>query len=112
MVGSSSGQIVLLGVFAHRAAGGKPGSQSRHALPDSHHPGGGYALFIAGIKIRYYLMLESLVQRLGLGGVPSGVFAVLLTVAQGPPDVRHIGFGPPAVYFREVEAAIDEHLHA
>src|SRR5580704_14708967 len=38
-VGRRPRQVVSLGVFAHRAVGGKPRCQSRHALPHAGYPG-------------------------------------------------------------------------
>ena len=37
---------------------------------------------------------------------------MLLAVAQRPADLGRVGLGPPAVQLREVEAAVDQHLHA
>src|ERR1700735_4832467 len=45
-VGRRPRQVVSLGVFAHRAVGGKPRCQSRHALPHAGDPGVGGAFFL------------------------------------------------------------------
>ena len=37
---------------------------------------------------------------------------MLLAVPQCPPDFRRVGFRPPAIQLREIDAAIDQHLHA
>ena len=37
---------------------------------------------------------------------------MFLTVPQCPSHFRRVGFRPPAVQFREIDAAIDEHFHA
>ena len=37
---------------------------------------------------------------------------MFLAVTQSPPHFRRVGFRPPAVQLREIEAAVDEHLHA
>ena len=37
---------------------------------------------------------------------------MFLTIPQRPTYFRRIGFRPPAVQFRQVDAAVDEHLHA
>ena len=36
---------------------------------------------------------------------------MFLAVAQRPANFRRIGFRPPAIQFREIDASIDEHLH-
>ena len=36
---------------------------------------------------------------------------MLLAVPQRPADFRRVRFRPPAIQFREIDAAIDEHLH-
>ena len=38
--------------------------------------------------------------------------AVFQAVANGPAEVGGVGFGPPAVELRQVQAAIGQHLHA
>ena len=67
---------------------------------------------VAGIKLRDHLAFEQLVERLGFGRVPGRIVAMLLAIPQRPAHFRGVGFGPPAVQFREIDAAIDEHLHA
>src|ERR1017187_7897909 len=37
---------------------------------------------------------------------------MFLTVAQRPTQIVDKGFSPPAVQFRKIDAAIDEHFHA
>ena len=37
---------------------------------------------------------------------------MFLAIPQCPPHFRRVGFRPPAVQLREIDAAIDEHLHA
>ena len=37
---------------------------------------------------------------------------MLLAVPQRPPHFGRVGFRPPAVQFRKIDAAIDEHFHA
>ena len=37
---------------------------------------------------------------------------MFLTIPQRPPHFRRVCFRPPAVQFRKIDAAIDEHFHA
>ena len=60
----------MLGVFAHRAVGGELRSQARHAFAHPFDPGGGNALFVAGIKFGNHLAFESFVECLGFRRVP------------------------------------------
>ena len=50
MVGGRGREVVLLGIFAHRAVGGEARCQPRHAFPHPRHPGRGNALLVAGMK--------------------------------------------------------------
>ena len=37
---------------------------------------------------------------------------MLLAIPDCPPHFRRVRFRPPAIQFREIDASIDEHLHA
>ena len=37
---------------------------------------------------------------------------MFLAVSQCPPHFRRVGFRPPAIQLREIDAPIDEHFHA
>ena len=37
---------------------------------------------------------------------------MLLAVAYRPSQIRKIGFRPPAIQFRKIDASIDQHFHA
>ena len=36
---------------------------------------------------------------------------MFLAIPQRPPHFRRVGFRPPTVQFREIDASVDEHLH-
>src|ERR1035438_6527015 len=91
VVGGCGREVVLLGIFAHRAVSGKARSQPRHAFPHPPDPGRGHALCVTGMKLRDHLPFEPLVKNLRLGGVPRRIIAVLLAIPQRPPQIRDIG---------------------
>ena len=102
----------MLCVFAHRAVGGEARCQACHAFTHPRDPGGGNAFLVAGIELGDHLAFEPFVERLGFGRVPSRIGAMFLAIPQRPAHFRDIGFGPPAIQFREIDASVDEHLHA
>ena len=59
----------------------------------------------------YDLILEQVVQGLSFDRVQGRIIAVFLAVAQRPADFGCVGFGPPAVEFRQIDAAVDQDLH-
>ena len=63
MVGGCGWKVVLLGVFAHGAIGGKERYQPRHALPHSLDPCGRNAALVSRIKFRDHLAFEQVVER-------------------------------------------------
>ena len=48
----------------------------------------------------------------GLMGVPSRIFPMLLSVSQCPSRFRAIGLRPPAVQLGKIEASVDQDLHS
>src|SRR5208283_1451434 len=94
---SSSREVMLLSVFTHRATRGITWCQLSHALPHPRHPGGRNTMLVAGIELRDHLALEQVVERFRFGSVPSEIVAMLLAVAQRPPDFRRVCFRPPAI---------------
>ena len=112
MVGGRSREVALLGVFAHRAVGGEVRCQPRHAFPHPLDPCGRNAIRVAGIELRDHLAFKPVIQRCGFDRVPGRIIAMFLTISQRPPHFRRVGFRPPAVQFRKIDTAIDEHLHA
>src|SRR5216117_3404853 len=57
-VGGRSREVMLLGVFTHRAVNAKARRQPRHALPHAPDPCSGNAALVSGIKLRDHLSLE------------------------------------------------------
>jgi SAM-dependent methyltransferase len=51
-VGGGGREVLLLGVFAHRAVGGKARCQPGHAFPHPLDPGRGNAALVSGIELR------------------------------------------------------------
>jgi hypothetical protein len=72
-VGGCSRKVVLLQVFAHRAAGGKDRRQPRHAFPHPCYPGGRNTILAASIELWNYLPFQQVVKGFGFGSVPCWV---------------------------------------
>ena len=68
-------------------------------------------MLVAGIKLGDHLPFQQVVERLGFSSVPGRIVVMFLAITQRPPHFRRVGFRPPAVQFRQIDAAIDEHLH-
>jgi len=93
-VSVGAGDIVLLGVFANRAARGKARRQPGHAFPHARHPGGGNTALISLIKLRDYFAFQQVIESFGFRGVPGRVLTMLVSVAQSP---THVGTCTPFV---------------
>src|SRR5277367_3573731 len=93
-------EVVLLGVFAHHAIGGKARRQKRHTFPHAGHPDAGDTLFITTIELRYHLAFEPVIERLSFDRVPREIVIMFLTISQRPSDFGCISFRPPAVQLR------------
>jgi hypothetical protein len=68
--------------------------------------------FVSGIKLRDHLPLEQVVERSASTASQAGSSPCSWPSPKCPPHFRRVGFRPPAVQFREIDASIDEHFHA
>ena len=103
---------MLLSVFTHRAVGSEARSQLRHTFPHPCNPCGRNAVRVSGIELGNHFAFKQVVECVGFDSVPAGIVAMFLAVSQGPPHFRRVGFCPPAIQLREIDAPIDQHFHA
>ena len=75
---------MLLGVFTDRAIGREPRCQCCHAFPNSSNPVPGNT-FPRAYRIPESPPAQALIESLGLGCVPGGIVAMLLTVPMAHP---------------------------
>jgi hypothetical protein len=56
-------------------------------------------------------LLEDRIHHVGVFGIPL-TLSVFPVIADCPADLGRIGLFPPSIARREIESAVDEHLHA
>ena len=105
-------QVVLLGVLGDGATGAVLRGQLGHAGAHARQPHDRQAVVVARVELGNHLALQQRVERIGVGGVASGGVAMLAAVADRPAHVGLVRFVPPAVQLRQVEATVDQNLHA
>ena len=102
---------MFLGVFAHGAIGGISWRQSRHAFAHPLDPRDRYAGLAPLVELRDDRLLEQIVEFVGVCCIPGEIQTMVQSVAERPSHLRRVGLRPPAVEFRQVDAAVDEHFH-
>ena len=55
------------------------------------------AVRLAGVKLRNHLSFQQIIERCGFGGIPGGIVTMFLAIPERPPDLRRLGFCPPAI---------------
>jgi len=81
-------------------------------FPHPRHPGRGDALRVAGIELRDHFPLEPVVERLGFDSIQAGSSPCSWPSPNAHPTSGVYASAHQPVQFREIEAAVDEHLHA
>ena len=104
--------VVLLRVLADDPVGRESRREPRHTRAHLRDPASGQTLLVPRVEAGDHVALQQRIERLGLSDVPGGIVAMVLAVPERPPHLGRIGFGPPAVELREVQAAVDEHFHS
>ena len=106
-------QVVLLRVLAHGPVRGEPRRQARHARAHLRDPGRRECPARRARRTRAPPRARAASYRASASAAShAGSVAVLAPVPQRPADLGRVRFRPPPVELREVQAAVDQHLHA